>query len=290
MQTFFEEHIRNLRQSYSRIVLELVLIFILLVMGGFIYAHNTNESQQDDVFVEDDSAIVKAVEKANPAVISIVATKDVPVITRNDAYFFDPYNNFEYKVPEYQEERTEKREIGGGSGFIVSPDGYAVTNRHVVNEDGALLTAFSNDGSEYKVKVVEIDTEYDIAVIKLEGRLNFPYVTFGDSDSLKLGQTVIAIGNALGELNNTISVGVVSGLSRSILAADENESEYLEEVIQTDAAINPGNSGGPLVGLDGKVLGVNVAMAWGSENIGFSLPASKVKERVDLIIAKNKNP
>ena len=119
--------------------------------------------------------------------------------------------------------------------------------------------------------------------LRIEGE-NLPFLEFADSDSLQVGQTVIAIGNALAEFRNTVSVGVVSGLSRSITAGNgQGESEQLEEVIQTDAAINPGNSGGPLLNLRGQVVGVNVAVALGSENIGFALPANLVASIVESI-------
>ena len=123
----------------------------------------------------------------------------------------------------------------------------------------------------------------DLALLKIEAD-NLAYLDFGNSDQVKLGQTVIAIGNALGEFRNTVSVGVISGLSRSIVAGSGyGQSEQLDNVFQTDAAINPGNSGGPLLNLSGEVIGINVAMASGSENIAFSIPANSVKAAVDSL-------
>ncbi len=222
------------------------------------------------------------VAQANPAVVSIVISKDVPVIER---YLENPFGNFfpGFQIPRQRQIGTEKKEVGGGSGFLISADGYVVTNAHVVNDQDAEYTVFTNDGKTYTAKIIATDDVLDIALAKIEGT-GFPFLTFADSDQVKLGQPVIAIGNALAEFRNTVSVGVVSGLSRSITASDGlGRSETLDNVIQTDAAINPGNSGGPLLTMDGTVLGVNVATANGAENIGFSLPANAVKQAVESI-------
>lgn len=233
------------------------------------------------------SDIVNVVEVASPAVVSIVITKDVPIIEKYYDQQTDPFGGIFgglYQIPQYRQNGTEEREVGGGSGFLVSEDGYVVTNAHVVSDAEAKYTAFLNDGSEFAAEVVATDTVLDIAVLKIEGD-NFSYLEFGDSAAIKSGQSVIAIGNALGEFRNTVSVGVVSGLSRSITASNgSGESEQLTNIIQTDAAINPGNSGGPLLDLSGRVVGVNVAAsAGGAENIGFALPANAVKNTVDSI-------
>jgi serine protease Do len=258
----------------------------------------TGETQDRQISVTgSESLVVNAVEKANPAVVSIVVTKDVPIIER---YYedvpgapFDPFGDFfggddffspfNFRVPQYRQKGTEKREVGGGSGFIVSDDGLVVTNRHVVEQDGVEYTVFMNDGEKFDAQVLAKDTVHDLAVIKIDGQ-DLPYLEFGDANELKVGQTVIAIGNALAEFRNTVSVGVVSGLSRSITAGDGiGQAEQIDEVIQTDAAINPGNSGGPLLNTAGQVVGVNVAMALGSENIGFALPANAASNIVDSV-------
>ena len=142
---------------------------------------------------------------------------------------------------------------------------------------------FTNDGKKHNAKVVARDPVLDIALIKIDGNV-FPYLALGNSDSLNIGQSVIAIGNALGEYRNTVSVGVVSGLARSITAGDNSgRAEVLDHVIQTDAAINPGNSGGPLLNLKGEVIGVNVAVAQGSQSIGFALPINSVKGAIESV-------
>ncbi len=225
------------------------------------------------------------VEEVNPAVVSIIISQEVPVLEQY--YEEDPLDNFfggqspfRLRIPQYRQNGTELKKVGGGSGFVISADGYIVTNAHVVFEDEATYTVVMTDGTTYEAKVIAKDVDLDIALIKVDD-LNLPYLSFGDSDALRLGQSVIAIGNALSEFSNSVSVGVVSGLSRSITAGGNGRQELLENVIQTDAAINPGNSGGPLLNVRGEVVGVNVAVARGSENIGFALPANVVKPAIE---------
>lgn len=227
--------------------------------------------------------LVEMIARVNAAVVSVVITKNVPVY---EQYYetFDPWGFFNF--PQVRENGTEEREVGGGSGFLVSNDGMIVTNNHVVADTEATYSIVLNNGITYTVEVLARDPQIDIAILKINQPIeeSLSYVTFGDSSTLKLGQTVIAIGNALAEFQNSVSVGVISGLARTIVASDEfGRSEQLDQVIQTDAAINPGNSGGPLLNSEGKVIGVNVATSRGAENIGFALPANVVKLAVDSV-------
>ena len=233
--------------------------------------------------------VIDAVKKTNPAVVSIIISKEIPkyetYIDPNQQQnpFGDLFPGFSFNIPQYRQNGTEKKQIGGGSGFFVSADGLIVTNKHVVNQKDVEYTVFTNDGKKHTATVMARDPVLDIALIKIEGA-NFPYLSLGNSDMLEVGQNVIAIGNALGEYRNTVSVGVVSGLARSITAGDNfGNAEILDHVIQTDAAINPGNSGGPLLNLSGKVIGVNVAIAQGSQNIGFALPINSVKGAIESV-------
>ncbi len=240
--------------------------------------------------VDYEEAVIRAVEKASPSVVSIVISKDLPVIERcpynpfpnlppgfND--FFG--NDFGFSVP-CDTGKTKRQEVGGGSGFLISSDGMILTNRHVVSDTNADYTVLTNDGKKYSAKVLARDSAQDLAVIKINAAGLTP-VTLGDSDSIKLGQSAIAIGNALGEFRNTVSVGVVSGLYRSITASGPQGSEALQGLIQTDAAINPGNSGGPLLNLKGEVIGINTAVAQGAENIGFAIPINKAKRDIESV-------
>jgi len=237
------------------------------------------------------------VKRANPAVVSIVITKDVPILEEyygddnsfNDLFGGGFFGGMNFQIPQYRENGTEKKEVGGGSGFLVSEDGFIVTNKHVVEDIDAQYTVFLGNKEKYEAKVLARDPVLDIAVLKIEGKEKFPFLEFDDSDKLELGQSVISIGNALGEFQNSVSVGVVSGLSRSIVAYDgRGGSEQLDEAIQTDAAINPGNSGGPLLDLYGKVIGINVAVANGSQNIGFSLPVNLLKGVIESVKKEGK--
>ncbi len=245
--------------------------------------------EKQSVFSQE-SFVIDAVKKTNPAVVSIIISQNVP---KYEAYidpnqqqqnpFGDLFPNFFFNIPQYRQNGTEKKEVGGGSGFLVTSDGLIVTNKHVVDQKDAEYTVFTNDGKKHPAKVVARDPVLDIALIKIEGS-NYPYLSLGNSDSLQVGQSVIAIGNALGEYRNTVSVGVVSGLARSVVAGDASgNTELLDHVIQTDAAINPGNSGGPLLDLSGQVIGVNVALAQGSQNVGFALPINSVKGAIDSV-------
>src|SRR3989344_2749979 len=171
-----------------------------------------------------ESFVVDAVKKTNPAVVSIIISKEVPkyetYIDPNGQQnpFGDLFPGFSFNIPQYRQNGTEKKQIGGGSGFFVSSDGLIVTNKHVVDQKNVEYTVFTNDGKKHVAKVVARDPVLDVALIKIDG--TFPNITLGNSDSLQIGQSVIAIGNALGEFRNTVSVGVISGLARSITAGD----------------------------------------------------------------------
>lgn len=228
--------------------------------------------------VEEDSAIIDVVEKASPSVVSIVISKDVPKFR---SFFDDPFGFF--SDPSRNSGGTEKQQVGGGSGFIVDNSGMLITNKHVASDQSAEYTVIANDGKEYPAKILARDPVKDIAIMKIEGT-NFPVLELGDSDNLKVGQTVIAIGNSLGEFSNSVSKGIISGLKRNITAGSGfGQTEQLSGIIQTDAAINSGNSGGPLLDITGKVIGVNVAMAQGAENIGFAIPVNQIKMIFDQV-------
>lgn len=277
------------------VVMGIAVIFVMtkttLLNGGSGPAMSASTGTVKTDSATEESRIVDIAEKANPAVVSIVVSKDVPVIEQyyqnvnpfGDSFFGNPFGNMGFQVPHQRQNGTEKKEVGGGSGFFVSADGFIVTNKHVVDDEKAEYTVLTNDGKKYDAKVLAKDSALDVAILKVEGN-DFKYLSFGNSDALKAGQTVIAIGNALAEFRNSVSVGVVSGLSRSITAGDMfGKAEQLEGVIQTDAAINPGNSGGPLLDIKGQVIGINVAVQQGAQNIGFALSANTVKNIVDSV-------
>ncbi|NLA43207.1 trypsin-like serine protease [Candidatus Saccharibacteria bacterium] len=179
---------------------------------------------------------------------------------------------------------------GSGTGVIVSKDGYIVTNKHVVS-GVRNLTVTLNDGNIYDdVKIVGSDPLNDIAFLKINGVSNLTPAEIGESSTLRIGQTVVAIGNSLGEYQNTVTSGIVSGLGRPVSAktSDGRGVESLTDLVQTDAAINPGNSGGPLVNLAGQVVGINTAMAGDAQGIGFSIPINAVKGAMKTVLSKGK--
>jgi serine protease Do len=233
----------------------------------------TITNAQNVSVVDQSSAIIEVAEKASPGVVSIVISKDLPV------YDQDPDDDF-FGFPRRRQVGTERQEIGAGTGFIASADGLIITNRHVVADTNADYTVVLNNGDQLEAKVLARDTVLDIAIIKVEpGQNQLTSLGLGNSDSIKIGQTAIAIGNSLGRFSNSVSAGIISGLRRSITASsrDGQDAQLLEGVLQTDASINPGNSGGPLLDVAGNVIGVNVAIAQGAENIGFAIPINLVK-------------
>lgn len=252
----------------------------------------SQENKKSEELQERPMSIPDVVEKASPAVVSVIVSKYVPVL---EQYYINPFEQFEeffgrpfgFEIPQYREKGKELQEVGGGTGFIVSSNGLIVTNKHVVLDEDAEYTVLMNDGRKFPAPVLARDPVQDIAVLKISAS-GLSTVKLGDSDKLRIGQTVIVIGNALGEFRNTVSVGVISGLARTITAGGGGFSEQLEEVIQTDAAINEGNSGGPLLNLYGEVIGINTAMAQGAENIGFAIPINKGKKDISDIETKGK--
>lgn len=244
--------------------------------------------------LNEESVVTSVVEKHGPSVVTVGIKKTEKIINPFDN-FFDPFGffNFPQQAPQ---ERNVEQDIG--SGFVVSKEGLIVTNKHVVADTSASYRVFTKDNKLYEVEKIYRDPANDLAILKINpsspagpvpsgnraggsGQVLQP-VELGDSSKLKVGQFVIAIGTALGEFRNTVTTGVISGLGRGITAGSPFEgAENLENVIQTDAAINPGNSGGPLMNSLGQVIGVNIAVASGAQNIGFALPINVVKESLD---------
>lgn len=220
----------------------------------------------EKVTVEESSAVIDVVKKVSPAVVSIIFTKDIEI------------PGFGFEFFEGLQEKIEQK--GGGSGFIITSDGLIVTNKHVVADEKVEYTVFTSDGRNFKAEVLAKDPIGDLAILKIPAT-GLPVVELGDSDALEIGQRVIAIGNALGEFQNTVTAGVVSAKGRSLVASDieGGQREALEDLIQTDAAINSGNSGGPLVNLRGQVIGINAATAakGAAEGIGFAIPINVAK-------------
>ncbi len=228
--------------------------------------------------------VVNAIEKALPGVVSIGASKDVEFVEQDLLKMGLNPEQFSERLE--SEAKDGKISVSGGSGFIVDKRGIILTNKHVVADKDATYKAYVGKES-YPIEIVGKDPLADIAIVKIAAHKSkeFPIVTLGSSKNIKLGTAVIAIGNALGEFQNTVSTGIVSGLSRFLSAITDMEGhqERLRGLIQTDAAINPGNSGGPLVNLDGEAIGINSAIVFGAQNIGFAIPIDRAKKDLEQV-------
>jgi serine protease Do len=238
---------------------------------------------------------IEVAKKATPAVVSIKVKSSAP--KRSSSFFFngreydeDPNDFFNdnffqqfFGTPKRQRERFEQPQIGQASGFIVSGDGYILTNGHVVKDANEIFASL-NDGREFPAQVVGIDANTDIAVIRIDAK-DLPFLTLGNSDDLEVGQWVMAIGNPFG-LQASVTVGVVSAKGRNNL-----DLARIEDFIQTDAAINRGNSGGPLLTMNGEVVGMNTAIATsigsggGYMGIGFTIPSNLAQHVMSELIA-----
>ena len=258
----------------------------------------------------EESQSIDSIKKVSPGVVSIVATRDLKVYYGQPFPFFSPYGNTEipgfpgiqFNIPKQDQNnqnnyKIEKKQVAGGTGFIISSDGMVLTNKHVVEAKNVEYTVITNDGTEYDGEVVNLDPLNDLAVLQMvkKGEIsksksiraklsNLPVMELGDSDALQVGQKVLAIGYALGEYQNTVTSGIISAKGRSIQASGAlSGQENLSGLIQTDAAINPGNSGGPLINLAGQVVGINVAMDATGSSIGFAIAINDVKPILESI-------
>ena len=265
--------------------------FLKPLVGNILPADKpTSTLVNQKVTVEEESASTDVVKQVSPSVVSIIITKDLSKIysMTGPQPFDDFFNQFGFPFNFFFNEQPQqpapegKQEVGGGTGFVINQQsGLILTNRHVVTDTEAEYTVLTNEGQRYEATVVARDAVNDMALVQIQDK-SIPAVRLGDSDSVQIGQTVIAIGNALGEYRNTVTKGVISGIGRNVVAGDNRgSSEQLEGVFQTDAAINPGNSGGPLVNLQGEVIGMNTAINSQGQLIGFAIPVNEAKRMID---------
>ncbi len=238
--------------------------------------------------VNEQSSVIDSSERVSPSVVTVAITKQQRILRQSPFMGFDPFGVFGGQSFSQDTGKTQEIKQDIGSGFVVDKEGLIVTNKHVVSDTQATYRIITKDDKEYEVKKIYRDPINDLAILKVEATL--PPIELGDSEKLKVGQSVIAIGTALGEFRHTVTTGVISGLGRGITAGENGGAvaEKLDNVIQTDAAINPGNSGGPLLNWDGQVIGVNVAVAEGANGIGFALPINVIKESLKNFEATGK--
>ena len=318
---------RHIVQKLSTGLIVTILLISLLVggtagiAGGFyVIRHAKNFAAQgasQNIVVNEDDAVIDVVQKASPAVVSIVISKNVNQDQSlsdnssgtdgnagnnsgdngNDSDNLDPFSNPFFIDPFYQNRSQDNQqnttpqtapqtttpdyeEVGAGSGFFVTSDGLILTNKHVVSDTTAQYTVSTEDGKSYDATVVARDPVNDLALVKIK-ITNAPTLSLADSSKIQIGQRVIAIGNSLGQYHNTVTTGIVSGIGRNIVAgSDEGTSEQLEGVIQTDAAINPGNSGGPLLNASGDVIGMNTAIDQEGQLVGFAIPINEAAKDI----------
>ena len=249
-----------------------------LVPGKNVNLQTAGSATGTKQIVDEESVVTKVVSEATPSVVTVSMTKQNQAFdpTNGKFDFFGQFFNQPSPTPQTPGETTQDI----GTGFVIAADGLIVTNKHVVADTTAKYQVTIGSDTESVVNIYR-DPITDLAILKIN-KTGLTPLPLGDSDHLKVGQTVIAIGTALGEFRSTVTTGVISGLSRGITAGSFLEgSEKLDNVIQTDAAINPGNSGGPLIDSSGNVIGVNVAVSQSGQNIGFALPINIIKSSID---------
>jgi len=220
-----------------------------------------------------ENSVVRVVKKVSPAVVSISATQRV----QNPFFSGDFWDLFGFGRQQMEWEGPQTEENSLGSGFIVDPQGYILTNEHVVLS-GQQIKVTLGSGKSYGAKLVGAAPEADLALLKIDAGTALPCVELGSSDDLMIGESVIAVGNPFG-LSKTVTVGVLSAAGRTVNAGSRRYSDFL----QTDAAINPGNSGGPLLNILGKVIGVNTAIIKNAQGIGFAIPINRAKRVMDQL-------
>jgi S1-C subfamily serine protease len=250
--------------------LSISVLFLMLGLGLGAFLFAGSDITADDLVFDEEEATVRAIERVMPAVVSIKVFDE-----KNDRVVDSVTGSSSIVI------RTT--EVSNGTGFIISPDGFIITNRHVVElntqEDGQYQVRLSN-GKKYYAQFIGLDPLYDIALLKIFDK-DLPFVELGDSDSLKIGVSVMAIGNSLGKYENSTTKGIISGLGRELTAIDGyGMPRQLDNLIQTDAEINHGNSGGPLINLRGEVVGVNVAMDSAGKSVGFALPINDIRPSI----------
>jgi len=238
---------------------------------------NTSKTGDKQIVVYEESIITKVVEESLPSVVTVGIMKT----TQGQSYLqIDPFNPFGgfTQIPG----KKQKIDQNIGSGFIVSKDGFIITNKHVVADEQATYKVLTNDKKEFNVEKIYRDPLNDLAILKVNAN-NLKALSLSDSSKLKLGQMTIAVGTPLGEFTNTVTTGIVSGLGRGITAGSPFEGfvEKLDNVIQTSAPISPGNSGGPLLNSSGQVIGINTAIAQEGSNIGFAIPSNVIKDLLE---------
>jgi serine protease Do len=239
-------------------------------LNGSLGGTKVTTQQSREIVLQEGEVVAEVAKSVSPSVVSIVAN----IQTEQGGFF-----------------GTSAEQEGAGTGIIISKDGYVVTNKHVVPDGTSQVAVVASDGTRYEnVTVVGRDPLNDLAFLKIAGVRDLPVAALGDSSAMTVGQKVVAIGNALGQYQTTVTSGIISGTGRPVTAGSEgtSQTEQLDNLLQTDAAINPGNSGGPLVNLKGEVIGINVAVAQDAQGIGFAIPINDAQKLIKSVLATGK--
>ena len=263
------------RQKKLAIIIVVVIALAWLGVGATMLVRWLDGGQQPEasdqgsnvVISQKEADLAELVEKTSPTVVSIVTSQ-----VSGQGFF-------------------QQEVEGAGTGIVISEDGYILTNKHVISEARSVQVVMSDGTRHSDVTVVGSDPLNDIAFLKIKNVSNLKVATLGDSGAMRVGQDVIAIGNSLGQYQNTVTSGIVSGLGRPVTAASSelnSRVESLTDLLQTDAAINPGNSGGPLINSAGQVVGINTAIAADAQGIGFAIPINAAKGMIRGVIANGK--
>lgn len=263
------------RQKKLAIIIVVVIALAWLGVGATMLVRWLDGGQQPEVSDQGSNVIIsqkeadlaELVEKTSPTVVSIVTSQ-----VSGQGFF-------------------QQEVEGAGTGIVISEDGYILTNKHVISEARSVQVVMSDGTRHSDVTVVGGDPLNDIAFLKIKNVSDLKVATLGDSGAMRVGQDVIAIGNSLGQYQNTVTSGIVSGLGRPVTAASSelnSRVESLTDLLQTDAAINPGNSGGPLINSAGQVVGINTAIAADAQGIGFAIPINAAKGMIRGVIANGK--
>lgn len=241
------------------------LAIAVISLSLFLVKAEQCENVLADILFQEQTETISAIDQAKKSVVSIIKTEELTKIITNDLGQTQIDANF--------------KQVAGGSGIIVSSDGLILTNKHVV-DFGDKYSVILNNGEIYDGEVVARDPLKDLALLKIDEQ-NLSVIKFTNSQNLKIGQTVIAVGYAMGRYKNSVTKGIISGLHRDLIASDsKGKVESLSNIIQTDTAINPGNSGGALINLNGELVGVNVATELSGQNVSFAIPANSAKKAV----------
>jgi len=277
LATLEEKNLREYKGQKIIKTLEIIAILILIisfiVLAYCVYISFTTEKNYASEYTAELTSVTNKteekdistlIENVNNAVVGIsrIADKGTTIFLQDGA-----------------------SNLGLGTGFIVSNDGYIVTNQHVSGEKNNTCYVTLESGKTYKASVVWTDVDLDLSIIKINVN-NLDYLTLGDSDKIKIAEQVYAIGNPIGfEFQRTVTSGIISGLNRTIKIEEDGKTSYMEDLIQTDATINPGNSGGPLINKNGEVLGINSVKITSAEGIGFAIPINIIKPIIEQLVS-----